>query len=69
LLITINAVAAGALTITGGLAIQFLVLPFWLGGLVGLLLYLLTLNLDRAADDNEESQASVPSSFVRRAMN
>ena len=69
LLITVNAVAAGALTVAGGLAIQFLVLPFWLGGLVGFLLYLLTLRLDKPDDDCEESQASVAHSFGRQAMN
>jgi hypothetical protein len=69
LLIVVNVLAAGALTIAGGLAIQFLVLPFWLGGLLGLLLYLLTLNLDKPDDDNEESQASIALSLGRQVMN
>ena len=55
LFIAVNVLAAGALVIACALAIQFLVLPFWLGGLVGLLFYLLTLFLNRLADDDEES--------------
>jgi len=54
--IAVNVLAAGALVIASALALQFLVLPYWLGGLVGLLLYLLTLFLNRLADDDEEAQ-------------
>jgi ABC-type multidrug transport system fused ATPase/permease subunit len=55
LFIAANVVAAGALVIASGLAIQFLVLPFWLGGLMGLLVYLLAFFLDKLSDDDEES--------------
>jgi hypothetical protein len=56
LFLAVNFLAAGALAMASALAVQFLVLPFWLGGLVGLLLYLLTLSLNRLPDDDEESQ-------------
>ena len=56
LFVAVNVLAAGALVIASALAIQFFVLPFWLGGLVGLLLYLLTLFLNKLPDDDEESQ-------------
>jgi len=55
LVIGIHVVAAGALIIASVLAIRFVLLPSWLGVMVGLLLYGLTLLLARADDGNEEA--------------
>jgi hypothetical protein len=55
LVIAAHALVAGALIIASVLAIRFLgVLPLWLGVLVGLLLYALTLLLAKADDVDEE---------------
>lgn len=51
LLIAAHTVGAVAFAITGALAVQFLVLPFWFGGLLGALFYTLTVFLDDATAD------------------
>ena len=52
--ILVHALAAGAMIVASVLAIRFLVvLPLWLGVLVGLLLYLLTILLAKLDDDEE----------------
>ncbi|HKZ79417.1 MAG TPA: HEAT repeat domain-containing protein [Pyrinomonadaceae bacterium] len=48
MLITAHTVGAVAFAISGALAIQFLVLPFWFGGLLGLTFYLSTCLLDQS---------------------
>ncbi len=56
LVIGIHVVAAGALIIASVLAVRFVgLLPSWLGVIVGLLLYGLTLLLARADDGNEDA--------------
>ena len=51
-----HAFVAAALIIASVLAIGFLgVLPLWLGFLVGVLLYALTLLLAKADDEDEEA--------------
>ncbi len=56
LVIGIHVVAAGALIIASVLAVGFVgLLPSWLGVIVGLLLYGLTLLLARADDGNEDA--------------
>ena len=60
LAIAANAVLAGALIIASVLAVRFVVLlPLWLGVLVGLLLYALTF-VAAKADDGEEEEAPLP---------
>ncbi len=56
LVIAAHAFAAGALIVASVLAVRFVgVLPLWLGVLVGLLLYALTLLLAKADDGDEEA--------------
>jgi hypothetical protein len=55
MVIAAHAFVACALIVASVMAVRFLgVLPFWLGVLVGLLLYALTFLLTKA-DDNEEA--------------
>lgn len=54
--IAVHALAGGALIIVSVLAVRFFGgLPSWLGVLVGLLLYGLTLLLSKADDGDEEA--------------
>ncbi len=56
LVIAAHGLAAGALIIASVLAVRFVgVLPLWLGVLVGVLLYALTLALAKADDGDEEA--------------
>jgi hypothetical protein len=55
LVIAAHALVAGALIIASVLAVRFLGVPLWLGVLVGLLLYALTLLLAKADDGEEEA--------------
>ena len=56
LVIAAHALAACALIIASVLTVRFVgVLPSWLGVLVGLLLYALTLLLAKADDGDEEA--------------
>ena len=55
LVIAAHALTAGALVIASVLAVRFVgLLPLWLGVLVGLLLYAITLVLAKADDGDEE---------------
>ena len=58
LVIAAHALAAGAIIIASVLTLRFVVLPLWLGVLVGLLLYALTLVLTKADDGDEEAPLS-----------
>ncbi len=56
MVIAAHAFAAGALIIASVLAVRFVgALPSWLGVLMGLLLYALTLVLAKADDGDEEA--------------
>ena len=56
LVIAVHGLVAGALIIASVLAVRFVgVLPLWLGVLIGLLLYALTLFVATADDGDEES--------------
>ncbi|HKS26620.1 MAG TPA: hypothetical protein VJS44_02315 [Pyrinomonadaceae bacterium] len=55
LLIAAHALAAGTLIITCAVALQLIAaMPLWVGGLAGLLFYLLTLFLYGLAEDADE---------------
>ena len=53
--IAAHAIAAGALIITSVLTVRFAALPLWLGVLVGLLMYAVTLILSKAEEGDEEA--------------
>lgn len=53
--ITMHAAVASAFAIAGALAVQFLVLPFWFGGLLGMTFYLLTVFLAQATERDHQS--------------
>ena len=56
LVIAAHALVAGALILASVLAVRFVgVLPLWLGVLIGILLYALTLFVATADDGDEES--------------
>jgi hypothetical protein len=56
MVIAAHVITAGALVIASLIAVRFVgVLPLWLGVLVGLLLYALTLALAKADDGDEEA--------------
>jgi hypothetical protein len=53
--IAAHAIAAGALIIASVLTFRFAVLPLWLGVLLGLLMYAVTLVLSNAEGGDEEA--------------
>jgi hypothetical protein len=55
MVIAAHAFAASALIIASVLTVRFAVLPLWLGVLVGLLLYALTLVLSKAEESDKEA--------------
>ena len=53
--IAAHAIAAGALIIASVLSVRFAALPLWLGVLLGLLMYAVTLVLSKAEEGDEEA--------------